>query len=71
MSVLQSTKIKRKEIVANEEQLGKVAGKAGVQAEIDDVKSYLTMYTASQKEQGGGEAALKRQHAKELYKSKE
>jgi peptidyl-tRNA hydrolase len=64
------TKIKRKEIVANEEQLGKVAAKASVQAEIDDVRSYLTMYSDSQKE-GGGEAALKKQHAKELYKSKE
>ena len=42
------TKIKRKEIIANEEQLGKVAGKAAVKAEIDDVKSYLTLFKESQ-----------------------
>ena len=42
------TKIKRKEIIANEEQLGKVAGKDAVQAEIDDVKSYLTLFKESQ-----------------------
>lgn len=65
------TKIKRKEIVANQEQLGKVAAKATVQAEIDDVKSYLALYTESQKDQSGSENALKKQHAKELYKSKE
>lgn len=65
------TKIKRKEIVANEEQLGKVAGKAQVQAEIDDVRSYLTVYHESMKDQNSSETALKKQHAKELYKSKE
>ena len=65
------TKIKRKEIVANQEQLGKVAGKAAVQAEIDDVRSYLTIYNESQKESNSSESALKKQHAKELYKSKE
>ena len=65
------TKIKRSEIQPNEEQLGKLAGKAAVQAEIDDVKSYLTLYNNSQQGNAESEAAMKKQHAKELYKSKE
>lgn len=40
-------KVKRKEIVPNEEQLEKLASKGSVQAEIDDVKGYLTLYTSS------------------------
>jgi len=40
--------------------LGKLAGKAAVQAEIDDVKSYLTLYNTSQQGNAESEAAMKK-----------
>ena len=57
--------------MANEEQLEKLASKGSVQAEIDEVKGYLKLYTSSQATKSDSESALKKQHAKELYKSKE
>lgn len=48
-----------------------MAGKAAVQAEIDDVRGYLTLYAASAVGAADGEAQLRKQHAKDLYKSKD
>lgn len=48
-----------------------MAGRAAVEAEIDDVRSYLTLYAASAGGAADSETQLKKQHAKELYKSKD
>ena len=53
-------KVKKGEIKANEEQLDKIAGKASVQAEIDEVNSYMTIYTQSTSNKAESESKLKK-----------
>lgn len=59
-------KVKKKEIIANEEQLEKIQSKTVIEAEIAEVKSYLDLYAASQNEQVESDKKLQKQHAKEI-----
>lgn len=59
-------KIKKKEIVANEEQLEKIQSKPALEAEIAEVKSYLDLYNASLAEQVEEEKKLQKQRAKDV-----
>jgi len=59
-------KVKKKEIVANEEQQEKIQSKVTIEAEITEVKSYLDIYQSSQNEQAEQEKKIAKQHAKEV-----
>lgn len=59
-------KIQAKEIVANEEQKGKIASKSGVLAEINEVKTYLDLYKASTAISTQKASQIAKQHEKEL-----
>lgn len=59
-------KIKKKEIVANEEQLEKIQSKPAIEAEMAEVKSYLDLYNSSQAELVEEEKKLQKQRAKDV-----
>ena len=63
-------KIKNKEIVANEEQRGKIATKAAVAAEISDVKTYIDLYKTASAKRIEKASSLAKQHDKELQQAK-
>ena len=63
-------KIKAKEIKPNEEQLQKVASKASIQSEIDEVTQYLTLYKVNQTETIESQKKIAKQHAKEVEKAR-
>lgn len=63
-------KIKKKEIVPNEEQLEKINSKDAVQAEIDEIQSYIDLFKASQQATLQKEKETAKSHAKALQQSK-
>ena len=63
-------KIKSKEIVANEEQLSKLASRTQSEAEIAEVNTYLDLYMKSQNEHKESAKKIAKQHARELAAAK-
>lgn len=64
------TKVKKNEIVANEEQLEKIQSKASIEAEIAEVKTYLDLYISNLNEQAELVKKVHKQHQKELNNAK-
>jgi len=63
-------KVKKKEIVPNEEQKEKIASKDSIIAEINEVKSYLDVYEKSRKEDVQKQKEISKAHANELRNAK-
>merc|ERR1711998_371939 len=59
-------KNKKGEIKANEEQLKKIAGKDGVQAEISEIQTYLNLYKEHAAKQAQKDKQVANQHRKEM-----
>ena len=63
-------KVKKGEIVPNQEQLIKIASKTAIELEIQDVTQYLEMFKDCEKEQIKKDIESNKQHLKEINKVK-
>lgn len=64
-------KVKKKEIVANDEQKEKIESKQGLVAEIAEVQAYLDLFKLSQKQTEQAAKETKKAHHKEIQQSKQ